>query len=97
MSFAISNYFRNFKQLNPKQKKTILVYTLLLNLFLLCSISFFGHKLHHIKLEEESYINERINAPQLNKADIEHLKGQIAVDTQIFMGPFLILVRQNYN
>lgn len=85
MSFALSNYIDNFKQLNPQQKKTIFIYALLLNLFLLCSICLFGYKLHQIRQDEGNYISERINVPPLNKSDMAAVKDQVAVDTKIFM------------
>lgn len=85
MSFTISNYIHNFKQLTPQQKKTILIYILLLNVFLLCSVSLFGYKLSQIKQDEIDYISERIDVPPLNESQVALVKDQIAVDTQIFM------------
>lgn len=85
MSFALSNYIHNFKQLNPQQRKTIFVYALLLNIFLLCSIGLFGYKLHQIRQNEIDYISERTEVPPMSKADLATIKDQIPVDTKIFM------------
>lgn len=85
MSFALSNYIHNFKQLSQEQKKIILTYILLLNIFLLCCIGFFSYTLHQIKQAETKYISERIDVPPLSNFELAHVKNQIAVDTQIFM------------
>ena len=84
-SFAITSFGANFKQLQPEQKKTITYYILSLLFFLILSIGILGYKLHVIKLDQDNYIEDRINVTSYTESEARtDLKNDKQVNTVIY-------------
>lgn len=86
--FSFLDFHDHLVATSKTQRKTILHYVILTNLILISAIFIFSVKLHGMKAEEDSYINEHIQQQIITKSDLDGIKNLIPIDTKLYAWRF---------